>query len=411
MKTVLIIIPYEDLYPPMNGGMQRCFHVLHQLSKFYHVTAIIDQDSASFIKAFKDFPALSSIKIFSTKDHSPRAGQISFLPARLDKALRYRWYKRSLTGSADGKFLNYYTLLTEVLSRNKFDFIVLQNLSTINAVSIIRRFDKTAFIIYDTHNVGTLLAEEEYAKGNLRKKDMQAVKKLESGLSNKVNAIWACSDQDLQLFKEMNEDVTGAVIPNGVHLEKKTHADGALVDKPTSIIFCGSLGYEPNYAGLSWFYETIWPVVKNKHPDLQLIVLGSGKLPAAFAFLYHVKDFVFTGAVADVKEWYNKAAVAIVPLKSGSGTRLKILEAMGLGVPVLSTSKGAEGINFIQGEHIEIADDEKLFAEKLTGLLEDKNTRMHLQIGARKLVEHEYDWDVIGNKIQKFILHNLAVKK
>ena len=107
--------------------------------------------------------------------------------------------------------------------------------------------------------------------------------------------------------------------------------------------------------------------------------------------------------VEDVKSYYTKASISIVPLKTGSGTRLKILEAMSYGVPVVSTSQGAEGIDYTDGCDIIIADEGKLFAEKIIGLLNEKEQRFLIQKNARQLVERKYDWNIIGDALSEII--------
>lgn len=411
MKTILFICPYDNIYPPMNGGMQRCFHILNQLAQHFKVTAIIHQDKTAFEKAFSNFPELASIALYSTKNANDPKDLFSFLPGRIKNALRYRWYKRTLKATTDSNFLLYYPVLKNLLKKQKYDAVILENLDTINAVDILRRYDTRTTIIYDTHNVGSLMAEVDFAKGIMDEKSMHSIKYFENTLYKTVDAIMACSDNDLQEFKKINpQQLEGAVIPNGVHLEDSLFDNGVQLTAPEYIIFCGSLAYEPNLEGLTWFYSSIWPSVKKQYPSLKLLVLGSGSLPANLQHMQADSSLLFTGSVEDVKPWYDKASIAIVPLKSGSGTRLKILEAMGLGLPVISTRKGAEGIQYRQGENIVIADDEKAFSNELIALIAHKEKRVQLQIEARQLMEDQYDWNKIGVSMKEFISRVLDQK-
>lgn len=412
MKSILIIIPYDPIYPPMNGGMQRCFHILHQLALHFKVTAIINQDKVEFEKALNSFPALVSVDVYSTKNEKEPVDLFSLLPRRIKNAMRYRWYKRTFAGTTDSNFLKYYLLLKSILKKNSFNAVILENLDTINAVDIIRRYDKKTVIIYDTHNVGSLLAEEEVEKGIMKTANMLAIHQAEQNLYKTVNAVLTCSDKDLDEFKKMNRNILdGIVIPNGVHLEDIYYDGGVQLDVPEYIVFCGSLGYEPNTEGLDWFYKSIWPKVKEMFPALTLLVLGSGKLPAHLLYMAVDKSLLFTGTVEDVKLWYNKASIAIAPLKSGSGTRLKILEAMGLGLPVIATSKGAEGIDYQEGENIIIADDDKAFVDELAMLLTNKKKRMLIQRAGRELMKKEYEWNIIGRRMASYLHQKIAENK
>jgi len=388
----------------MNGGMQRCFHILHQLSKNFRVTAIINQDKEEFEKAFHVFPALRTVTIYSTKNRPKQLDVFSAFPVSVGNALRYRWYKRTVRGTTDSNLINYYPLLKEVLLTEKFDTVILENLDTLNAVDVIRRYNKKAVIIYDTHNVGTELAESEVKKGLMPEENMEAVKFAETHLFQTVNAIFTCSERELRTFQAMNQHpVAGSVIPNGVRLEEDYHDTGVQLDHPTHIIFCGSLGYGPNIEGLEWFYKSIWPGLNEVFPNLKLIVAGSGRLPSHLKMLENDISVICTGTVEDLKPWYNKAAVAIVPLFSGSGTRLKILEAMGMGVPVISTAKGAEGIEYSSNVDIVIGNDEISFLKSLKCLLENKDKRLTIQEGGRRLVESNYDWNIVGKKMEQYL--------
>ena len=119
--------------------------------------------------------------------------------------------------------------------------------------------------------------------------------------------------------------------------------------------------------------------------------------------LYADPNLFFTGRVVDVKPFYNQASLSIVPLKTGSGTRLKILESMSYGVPVVSTSQGAEGIEYTDSFDIIIGDEEKAFAESVIKLIKNKERRLSIQKNARKLVRSKYDWNIIGTELVKVI--------
>jgi glycosyltransferase involved in cell wall biosynthesis len=403
-KSILFLCPYDHIYPPMNGGMIRCFHILHQLAKYFEVTAIIHQDPREFEGALDRFPELKGVDIYSTKNETKPLDLFSLFPQRIKNALRYRWYKRTATGTTDSNLLLYYPVLRKCMKAKKFDVVILENLDTINAVSVIRRYNKNALVLYDTHNVGSLLAEEDVKKGIMVKENMLAVKNAEYNLYKNVNAIFTCSKIELDTFSKMNKHLLqGTVIPNGTHIEERRYESGVLSDDPRYILFCGSLGYDPNIEGLLWFCQSIWPAVRLRFPLLKLFVVGSGRLPVKHQWMEADKSLLFTGTVADVKPFYDKASIAIVPLKSGSGTRLKILEAMGLGLPVLATSKGAEGIQYSHTKDIMVADDSSSFAEALIQLLQQKEKRLSIQQAAFKLVKSRYDWNVIGFVMADYI--------
>jgi polysaccharide biosynthesis protein PslH len=403
MIAVLMIAPYDNIYPPMNGGMQRCFHIMNQLAMNFDLTVIIHQDKHSFLKAAALYPAISSIKIYSTGEEKPHRDIFNLLPGSLENSIRYRWIKKNLIKPADGSFLKYYPLLKRLLEKYKYDIIILENLFTTNAINTVRKYAGKAAIIYDAHNVDSNLAWDLAVSLQVTTPHLRGIRKAESNLYKAVDAIFTCSQKDKSEFLKMNKhQLNAVVIPNGVCIQELSD-HGVQMDDPVFILFCGALSTFPNSEGLLWFYNNIWPVVRKTLPQLQLLIVGSGELPQGCQQLKKDPSLVFTGPVDDVRCWYNKAAVSIVPLLSGSGTRLKILEAMSFGLAVVSTSKGAEGIDHMDGKDIIIADEAEEFANQLISLLVNKERRISIGRGGRELVVKKYNWNIIGKKIADFV--------
>lgn len=403
-KKVLSIVPFNPIYPPVNGGMQRCFHIIHQLAKCSELSIVINQDRKSFLAAVKQYPALKDVRVYSTQD-SPKPNDLfSFLPQKLGIALRYRWYKKKVSGAADGNFLKYYPIVKQLVLQSKFDAIILESPTTLNAVSLIRQYDKKVKIIFDAHNVETNLATAFLAAGQGSQKKLLATEKTEKNLHKLVDAILVCSQKDAADFDRMNNGkLPICMIPNGVEIVEENYDNGVVAEKPANILFCGYLSTKPNREGLWWFYDQIWPGIRNQFPTLQLLVVGGGKLPEEMKMMYTDPSVIFTGAVEDVKIYYSQCVIAVVPLKTGSGTRLKILEAMNYGLPVVSTAQGAEGIEYRDGSNILIADDKMSFVLAVVNLLRDKVKRIFIRDQAKELVAERYDWEIIGKSLSSFV--------
>ena len=233
-----------------------------------------------------------------------------------------------------------------------------------------------------------------------------------ANLGKMVDAVITCSDSDKKRFQRLNGgQLSIEVVPNGVTIPEFKFDAGVMKDQPESILFCGTLSSIPNAEGLHWFCKKIWPLVLQQFPGLQLLVVGSGTLPEKYADIKTTANIKFTGAVPDVKESYNQATIAVVPLLTGSGTRLKILEAMAMGVPVIATKTGAEGIEYMNLKDIIIADREEEFSEKVIQLLKDKTRRSEIAQQARELVREKYDWNIIGNQMEKELTHLINKEK
>ena len=160
--------------------------------------------------------------------------------------------------------------------------------------------------------------------------------------------------------------------------------------KPKHIIFSGSFTYGPNHEAMLWFVQKVYPLILRQIPDTQLLITGDhARLPFP-----KMDNIQLTGYVDDVRSLIASCDVSLAPLWNGGGTRLKILEAMTIGTPVVATSKGAEGLSVQNGEHILIADKPEKFAEHVIRLMTDEDLRTGIASNAARLVREWYDWQV-----------------
>lgn len=381
----------------MNGGMLRCFHILCQLSRFFRVTAILHQDRSEFLAAAELFPELRDCEIISTKDFPEPNDVFSLLPGSIKNGLRFRYWRKTWKGPTDSSFLLYYPMLVKELKYKRYDYVILENLSTLNAVPIIRRLSSSSLIIYDAHNVDSRLT---VASSNGSADHGSAhIEEVEASLHRQVDGLIACSDIDLETFRKMNVgSLKGAVVPNGIEIRPVlpgiSNNNGY-----KQLIFCGSLDYEPNREGLLWFCGKVLPILIEKVSSARLIVIGKGEPGSELSKVLQTSAISYYGRVESVDHYYRHALVAIVPLFTGSGTRLKVLEAMSRQVPVVSTTKGAEGIDYTAGKDILIADDTDAFAEKIIELMQNKARAEALATNGFLLVKQRYDWNVIGSNM------------
>jgi glycosyltransferase involved in cell wall biosynthesis len=233
----------------------------------------------------------------------------------------------------------------------------------------------------------------------------------ERNLHKKVDSFFSCSNEDNAKLTSLNKSrIKGTVIPNGVNTDSRPFDDNQEKYLHQELIFCGSLDYFPNLEGLKWFYEEVFPVITTTLPAVTLTVIGSLTKREKYDFLKDNAAVNLIGKVETVVPYYNKASVSIVPLKTGSGTRLKILEAMSMGNPVVSTTIGAEGIDFVKDKHILIADDASEFAMHVVSLLRSREKFNTLRNDAVELVKLKYDWQKIGVDINKRLEVLLANK-
>jgi glycosyltransferase involved in cell wall biosynthesis len=205
------------------------------------------------------------------------------------------------------------------------------------------------------------------------------------------------SDQDRQTTLCNMSGYRGRVevVPNGVDCQH--HRPGLAQPRPGTLVYNGALTYGANQDAMWYFLTEIFPGIRQQHPEARLTITGStsGVDLSALALNNSVQ---LTGYVDDVRVPVAEASVCVIPIRQGGGTRLKILEAMALGTPVVSTSKGAEGLYVTPGKDILIADKPIGFASEVVRLLQDCALRQRLAENARRLVEEHYDWSEIGRR-------------
>lgn len=220
-------------------------------------------------------------------------------------------------------------------------------------------------------------------------------KKWELNALRRFDGIIAMSENDMDLLKKEVPDVPVHVVRNGVDTAGISFAPAG--PPAPKMIFVASMDSEANHDGALFFLKEIFPLLKKSHPGAAVTFVGRNPRKE-LSDRQNGTDIVVTGNVEDVSPYYRDAAVAIVPLRSGGGTRLKILEAMAAGVPVVSTCIGCEGLDVYDGEHLLVAAPPRRFAESVGRLLTDTVLRDRLVRQARQKVESDYDWRFIARQ-------------
>jgi glycosyltransferase involved in cell wall biosynthesis len=183
------------------------------------------------------------------------------------------------------------------------------------------------------------------------------------------------------------------VVPNAVDVDSYVRVTEP--PEADSLVFAGALTYSANFLGADWFLRHVQPLLTQRVPTAHVRITGGTDGVNLAAFPRHA-GYELTGYVPDIQRLIARSMVSIVPLQTGGGTRLKILESMALGTPVVSTTKGAEGLDVSHGENILIADDPAAFAGCVESILRDPSLRARLAERGRQLVRARYDWDAVG---------------
>ena len=391
-KKLLHIIPYNEFIPPKNGGALRCYHLCTELATYFDVTLITLQPASDIGDTnFKNIKILNPAKPL----------KLDGFQAKLMNAIRYRWYMGTLKGPAEATVLDFYPVLKQLSKTETFDYILMEHLSSMALGKAIKNWWPNALRIVDQHNVDHLLYKQSCdLRVKKNKKSFDRLKYQESHMHTYADYFFACSTKDVTELSLLNKNrIKGLLVPNGTTQKKFVQKD---FSEP-SLIFCGSLDYTPNKNGLLWFYETIWPRLKSSITGITLTVIGRNGQDNAYAPLKIDPQINFVGEVKDVTPYYQKNNIAIAPLLEGSGTRLKILEAMSFGLPVISTSIGAEGINYTLNKNIIIANTLEEFELGLKVLTSKIDLSKTISEKALQLIDKKYQWSVIVENMYKSI--------
>ncbi len=276
------------------------------------------------------------------------------------------------------------------LRERDFDVIVCDNVySAINlpagASPIVMNSQNVEYVILQRY----LQQESNPAKALYARLEAAKLRRFEATMYGRAVLGMACSSTDARQIEELCPGLKVAVAPNVVDPSEYEGDFGG--EDARTILYQGGMDWFPNRDALEFFVRQILPLIRKEVPDAKLIAAGRNPSPEFRARFADVKDLEFTGTVPDLRPMIARATVAVVPLRIGSGTRLKILEGGCMRKAMVSTSIGAEGLDFVDGQEILIADEPVKFAAAVVSLLRNPARRQTLGEAARLRVLHDYD--------------------
>ncbi len=206
-------------------------------------------------------------------------------------------------------------------------------------------------------------------------------------------------DDETFLRKNVDKDAPVMVVANGVDLDyfHPESAPDPRAPEPT-VIFCGAMDYSPNVDALRWFFEDIHDRLLAKVPDVKTLIVGKNPIDEVKAYASR-KGVTVTGGVPDVRPYYRRSWLQMVPLRIGGGTRLKIVESLAIGTPVVSTTIGAQGLELDHNGDILLADDSESFASEIARGLTDHNLRSSLEKQGIETATSRFGWPAIGARL------------
>jgi glycosyltransferase involved in cell wall biosynthesis len=366
--SVLCLLPGIP-FPANTGGTIRALSVLRALDRAFDITAVAwDRDGAE-PRELESLLAgrLQVVRRSTAVDTmvAEAAGVAAGLPAGYS---RYGWYPAALR---------------EVLATKEFAAVHFDHPHTALCWPLVRRLQPRAKLVLDAHNIEAEIIERLASSAPFWQRgalswQARRIRTLEREVAREMDLVIACSDRDAQAFAAMGARRV-CVVPNGV-----PPLSPSAVAQRRDAIFVGSLDWRPNAGAAEELAREIWPLCRGLLPGARLVLVGRNPPSAVRALA--ARDVIVTGSVSSVQPYLDSAFATAIPLRAGSGTRIKILEAWAAGVPVVASRIAAEGLPYRDGVDLLLAEEPDQFARALVRLWRDRPLAEGLIAEARRTV-------------------------
>lgn len=395
---VLIITAFLP-YPLNNGCRVRQYHVLKRLAQNYNHEIVL----ISFIESTDELVYLPILQSFCTRIETVLRKKSNFSAQSIS---RFNFRKKQFSNLLNCIFVNepfgvlrflsgkMEAKIKAVMSEQVFDIVQIE---FTQMASYMPKDSKIPTVLVE-HDVDFIRQLRNFRNISRPIPKLESfiewlkIRKYEIEMCRKYKKVIVMSsvDKEMLLAKDKNLDIS--VVANGVDTAYFQPIDTEYDN--CTLMFLGLPSHGANLDSLRYFCKEIYPKVRAKLPSIRLTVFGEGWV-AAFGDLCCDKSITLKGYVEDLRPYLAHCAALIVPLRIGSGTRLKILEALAMGCPVISTSIGCEGLEVTNGQDILIADKPAKFARRIVDVVTDTRLRQRISKNARRLAETKYSWDKI----------------
>jgi glycosyltransferase involved in cell wall biosynthesis len=396
MKTrpSLLAVTSEVPWPLSSGGHLRTYHLLMSLARRFDVRLVVpaaldeDQGLVALSRSGIDVHAVT----IGPRRALSEAWRIADAALRRDPYVLYSRHRRRAVRE---------TLGAEVARRTP-DLLYLDHLDSF----IYADAAAGAPIVIDMHNVYSTIAARasreatDFARRQYLWAEADLLRRKEQAAARTAHSIFSCSHEEAGYFRRLGARNV-LMVPNGVDTEALQYRRSTTPGPPT-VLFIGALEWAPNVSAVRFLARDVMPLVRARVPDAQLTIVGRRPGPEVLS-LAEASRVEIIADVPDVRPYWQRANLLAVPLETGGGTRIKILEAFAAGVPVVSTPVGCEGISGSNGEHLLVAPRET-FADSVIEVLLDPASAKTRAAAARTLAEQEYDWWAIGSRAAERLL-------
>jgi glycosyltransferase involved in cell wall biosynthesis len=382
---VLVTTPFSPL-PADFGGALRLFDVLKALAAKHEVSLLTfgrPEDAGLLRREFE-------------------LASVSVIPRVVGKP-RYRWEQLASLASLHSHHQRalatpaFQAALDALFAAERFE-VLHTEFSHLGPVRVPAGVAK----VLDAHNVEYDVFRRQYETSTsaVRKAyyllEWKKLQRDELAWCGQQDALITTSERDREVFAAELPRVRTWVVPNGV--DSAYFRPGPKATEPRGLVFTGAMQYVPNVDGVRWFCAEVLPLIRARVRDVKLTIVGKEPPPEVEALAG--PSVVVTGRVPDVRPYVHRAAVYVVPLRMGGGTRLKVVEALAMKKPMVSTRIGAEGIAVVDGESALLADRPEDFANAVVRLLGDARLQVLLAENGHRLMKKQYEWSFVNRTLE-----------
>ena len=399
-------------YPPQRGDRIRSYNFIKQLSKRHDITLVFFAESESDIEAVKHLqPFCERVEWVKFSPSFASINTAIHCLSRIPLQVHY-WYSPQMQRK-----------INQLLAEENFQLIHAQLfrmgqyvIKTEGIAKVLDLCDSLALNLsrraeLDCTPKRFLVKLEEK---RVRRYEVEIMKAFDSGTvvahfdrdyllnqDNSLNLSVVPMGVDLKYFQplKVNNDSNGADVTEKQNMTLTVQEDFA-DDRSKNLLFTGTMNYFPNSDAVIYFCNNVFPLIQKRYPDATFYIVGNHPTEQ-IRRLSDQKGVVVTGYVPDIRPYFEKASVFVAPLRAGSGIQTKNLEAMAMGIPIVTTSIGAMGLEAETDTELLIADTPETFAERVIYLIENPDIRQNLANAGRKRVEASYDWQVLVNRLEQ----------
>lgn len=386
-------------YPPKGGNLQRSYNLIRELSKYHKITILAFNQKKILGGEDKVKAAIDHFSQFCTVQHvleiPSEKGKLPRVQLLMKSLLPWNTYTVSWLASTD-----YDKHLAKLLNEGDFDVVYADTISLAPYIADRKEFRKAL----NHHNIESqMLLRRASQEKNLLKKayfywEGLKLQAYERKICPKFDLNITCSEIDSERLLEITGPLDVTTIPNGVDLGYFIPTPDTPI-KPKSLVFAGGLTWYPNLDAMTFFLKAVWPLLVHEIPEISLTVIGKSPPDWMVDLQKQFPTLRVTGFVDDVRPYLTEAEIYICPIKDGGGTKLKVLDALAMGKPLIADQIACEGINVEDGKTVLFASTPNEYIECIKRLLENSELRLTLSTQGQRFIYDNYSFTSIGKNL------------